>query len=145
MPGTKRRFDYRRAAIGGVTILALLTLGALWQRAHPYSIETSTTIDASPQQVWAVLINDFDADTLEAQPAHLLRWESHEAVVGIFDGEHSFTLEELADGSTLLTQRALFRGVTVLFRTDELRDDTVPSLHAENAALRERVEADIQP
>jgi hypothetical protein len=171
LPGTKRRFDFRRAAIGGVTILALLTIGALWQRAHPYSIETSTTIDANPEEVWAVLTDfeaydewnptltgmagdlregatlsfsndgmDFTPTVRQVDPQRLLRWEGHVGVVGVFDGEHSFTLEEQSDGSTLFTQSELFRGVAVLFMTDMLRDETAPSFHAMNAALRERVE-----
>ena len=171
--GTKRRFDFRRAAIGAVTILALLTIGALWQRAHPYSIETSTTIDASPEEVWAVLADfeaygewnptltgmsgelregatlsfsndgmDFSPTVLEVETDRLLRWEGHVGVVGVFDGEHSFTLEQQSDGRTLFTQSELFRGVAVLFMTDMLRNETAPSFHAMNAALRERVEAE---
>jgi len=42
----------------------------------------------------------------------------------------------------VFTQSELFRGVAVLFMTDMLRDDTAPSFHAMNAALRERVEGE---
>jgi hypothetical protein len=170
-PGGGRRFDWRRAGIGGVTIVALVVILALWQRAHPYSIETSVDIDAPPQRVWAAL-TDFDSypewnPTLkgmrgepkvgarltyeddrrtfsptvrEVEKNRELRWEGHTRVVGVFDGEHSFILEELPDGRTRFTQSEQFRGVAVLFFTETLHGETAPSFHAMNAALRDRVE-----
>ncbi|GAB3606531.1 hypothetical protein GCM10027413_19400 [Conyzicola nivalis] len=174
MPGAKRRFDWRRAGIGAVTMLAIVLILALWQRAHPYSIQTSVDIDAPPERVWTAL-TDFDAypewnPTLTGMRGEVkegarltfetdgmtftptvrdvernreLRWEGHLGVVGIFDGEHSFTLEALPDGRTRLTQNEQFRGVAVLFVTGMLHGETAPSFHAMNAALRDRVESEL--
>jgi hypothetical protein len=161
------------AGIGGVTILAILVILALWQRAHPYSIETSVDIDATPQQVWATLV-DFESypewnPTLIGMSGEVregarlsyrsasenltptvrvvdvnreLRWETHQGVVGVFDGDHSFTLEELPGGGTRFTQSEQFRGIAVLFATADLHTRTAPSFHVMNGALRDRVEGE---
>ena len=170
--GEKRPYDWKRAGVGVVAIVAILAIVIFWQRANPYSIETSVDIDGSPQQVWATLTdfaeypewnptltgmrgdlevgatlafeNDgmaFTPTVLDVDENRLLRWEGHVGVVGIFDGEHSFTLEALPDGRTRFTQSELFRGVAVLFTTETLHGETAPSFHAMNAALRDRVEA----
>ena len=139
--GTRRRYDFRRAGIGAVAIVALLAIGALWQRAHPYSIETSTTVDAAPRQVATALADSAPGGAVDSDGGLVVSWQTHEGVVGWFDGDHAVTLDDLGDGRTLLTQTALFRGISVLFRGAELRDVTVPALHADNAALRDRVEA----
>jgi len=143
--GTRRRYDFRRAGIGALTIVALVAIGAFWQRAHPYSIETSTTIDATPAQVWAAIADDAPAGAVVDSADRTVAWQTHEGVVAWFDGEHGYALDDLGDGRTTLTQTVLYRGVSVLFRGEELRDVTVPALHEDNAALRDRVEANIQP
>jgi len=171
LPGARKRYDWRRAAIGVLALVALLVVAALWQRAHPYSIETSTDIAASPTEVWGVLTDldaypdwsptldgfsgeltegteisftDGDADVtatvLEVTPDREIRWESHAGIMGILDGERSFRLEELPDGGTRFTQSGLYRGVAVLFTTGSLHDETAPSFHELNAAVRERAE-----
>jgi len=160
--------DRRRAFIGAVTILAIVVILALWQRAHPFSIETSTDIDASPAEVWSVLVDvdaypewspspvvvdggleegatvglpDGTARVVELDDGTRMVWETTTGVIGVFDGARTFELEPIDGGGTRFTQSEEFRGVAVPFVSGNLRDDVAPGFHELNAALRERAEA----
>ena len=148
-------FFTQQRVVAIVVVVAVLIIGALWQRTHPYSIQTSADIDASPTEVWGVLTNYAaypewnptqdgleGATVVESVTNEVLRWETTTGVIGIFDGERTFTLEPLDNGGTRLTQSELFRGVVVPFVGASLKDETAPGFHAMNAALRERVEND---
>ena len=67
-----------------------------------------------------------------------LRWLGRFLVPGLFDGEHSFTLETLPGGRTRFVQSERFSGVLVglLGRTLER---TEAGFHAMNEALAERL------
>ena len=55
----------------------------------------------------------FKPTVLSADAERELRWLGRLGVPGIFDGEHSFRLERLADGGTRFVQAERFRGVFV--------------------------------
>jgi hypothetical protein len=74
------------------------------------------------------------------EPARELRWLGRLGVPGIFDGEHSFTLERL-DGRTRLTHQERFRGVLVPFVARRLRRTYGPAFEQMNDALKRRVES----
>jgi len=149
----RRPFLTRQRIMALVLVGAVLIIGALWQRTHPYSIQTSADIDASPAEVWAVL-TDYDAypewnpaqdgldgaTVVESVTDETLRWETTTGIIGVFDGERTFTLEPLDGGKTRFTQSELFRGIVVPFVGASLKNETAPGFHAMNAALRERVE-----
>ena len=143
----------RQRVFAAALVAAVLVIGALWQRTHPYSIQTSADIEASPAEVWEVLTDyaaypewnptqdGLDGATVAMSVANeTLRWETTTGLIGIFDGERTFSLEPLDGGGTRFTQSELFRGVVVPFAGESLKNETAPGFHAMNAALRERVE-----
>ena len=143
----------RQRVFAAALVAAVLVIGALWQRTHPYSIQTGADIEASPAEVWEVLTDyaaypewnptqdGLDGATVAMSVANeTLRWETTTGLIGIFDGELTLTLEPLDGGGTRFTQSELFRGVLVPFAGESLKNETAPGFHAMNAALRERVE-----
>ncbi|HZN19328.1 MAG TPA: SRPBCC domain-containing protein [Micromonosporaceae bacterium] len=76
----------------------------------------------------------------EAVPQQRLRWLGHLLVPGIFDGEHSFTIEQLGAGRVRLVQEEDFRGVLVPFLGRFLDRRTRPAFEQMNQALKRRAE-----
>jgi hypothetical protein len=76
----------------------------------------------------------------EAVPRRRLRWLGHLLVPGIFDGEHSFTLEPLDGGGVRLVQQEDFRGVLVPLLARWLDRRTLPAFELMNQALKQRAE-----
>jgi hypothetical protein len=50
---------------------------------------------------------------LEADPGRRLRWLGHLLLPGLFDGDHSFTIEPLGDRRVRVTQQERFRSILV--------------------------------
>jgi hypothetical protein len=71
-----------------------------------------------------------------------LEWLGHVVVTGLFDGRHSFLLEDLGDGRTRLTQAERFTGLLVPL-TGRMLDRTSEGFAAMNDALRRRAEQDV--
>jgi hypothetical protein len=82
----------------------------------------------------------FRPTVLEATPARRLRWLGRLLVPGIFDGEHSFTLEPLGERRTRLTQQERFRGLLVPVLSRFLERRTLPAFEQMNRALKGRAE-----
>jgi hypothetical protein len=69
-----------------------------------------------------------------------LEWIGRLVVRGVFDGRHSFSLEDVGGAVTRLTQAEEFTGLLVTF-TSRMLDRTRAGFQAMNDALRVRAEA----
>ena len=71
---------------------------------------------------------------------HELRWLGHLYVRGLFDGEHSFVVEERGEGRSRLTQSETFSGLLVGPVLRRYGEETEEGFHAVNRALKARAE-----
>jgi hypothetical protein len=79
-------------------------------------------------------------EVLEADPAHRLRWLGRLLLPGLFDGEHTFTLQPAGPGRTHLTQHEEFRGLLAPLVLKMIAKPTLASFHQMNRALKTRAE-----
>jgi hypothetical protein len=82
----------------------------------------------------------FRPEVLEADPGRKLRWLGRLLVPGLFDGEHSFTIEPAGPGRVRLTQHEEFRGLLAPLLLAMIAKPTLESFHRMNQALKARVE-----
>ncbi len=82
----------------------------------------------------------FSPRVLTVDPGSELRWKGSLLVRGVFDGEHYFRLEELADGTTRLHHGEQFTGLLIPF-VGRLLADTEQGFEAFNQALAEETHA----
>lgn len=82
----------------------------------------------------------FRPEVLEADPAHRLRWLGRVLVPGLFDGEHSFTIQPTGPGRVRLTQHEEFRGLLAPLLMALIAKPTLEGFHQMNQALKSRVE-----
>ena len=75
---------------------------------------------------------------LVVDPNRELRWKGKLGVPGLFDGEHSFVLEPLADSRTRLVHWERFSGLLLPIARLLIYDATVQSFEALNGALATR-------
>jgi hypothetical protein len=75
-----------------------------------------------------------------ATPGRELRWLGKLGVSGMFDGEHSFVLDDNGDGTTHLTHSETFSGVLVPLMKSTLRN-TEDNFRAFNEALKHKAES----
>ena len=83
----------------------------------------------------------FKPKVLNAEPNRELRWLGHLLVPGLFDGEHSFTIQPLGENRVRFAQREAFRGLLVPLFARNLDNSTLRGFKEMNGALKERAEA----
>jgi hypothetical protein len=79
-------------------------------------------------------------EVLEADPARRLRWLGRLLLPGLFDGEHTFTIQPAGPGRTRLTQHEEFRGLLAPLVLRLIAKPTLASFHQMNQALKARAE-----
>jgi hypothetical protein len=77
---------------------------------------------------------------LRAEPNRLMRWLGRLLVPGLFDGEHSLTIQPLEGNRVRFVQSETFKGVLVPLVARTL-DNTLRGFEEMNEALKERAEA----
>jgi hypothetical protein len=82
----------------------------------------------------------FKPKVLNAEPNRALRWLGHLLVPGLFDGEHSFTIQPLEENRVRFVQREAFKGVLVPLFARSLETNTHRGFEEMNLALKERAE-----
>jgi hypothetical protein len=82
----------------------------------------------------------FRPEVLEAEPARRLRWLGRLLVPGLFDGEHSFTLEPAGPGRVRVIQQEEFRGLATRPILAMIGKPTLAGFQQMNQALKDRVE-----
>ena len=85
----------------------------------------------------------FKPKVLNAEPNRELRWLGHLLVPGLFDGEHSFTIQPLGENRVRFAQREAFRGLLVPLFARSLDNTTQRGFEEMNRALKERAEASL--
>jgi hypothetical protein len=82
----------------------------------------------------------FKPKVLNVEPNRELRWLGHVLVPGLFDGEHSFTIQPLEENRVRFAQREAFRGLLVPLFARSLDNNTRRGFEEMNRALKERAE-----
>ena len=82
----------------------------------------------------------FRQKVLEAVPAHRLGWLGNLLVPGLFDGEHTFTIEPIGPGRVRLNQQEEFRGLLAPLILAVIAKPTQEGFHQMNQALKARAE-----
>ena len=130
-------------------IWALLTDFARMQSWNPFIKSISGIL--APGARLSVLIAPpgksgmrFKPTLLTVRPDRELRWLGRLLIPGVFDGEHYFLLEPIAEGRTRLMQGEKFSGVLVGLLSGTL-SATEAGFKAMNAALKREAERNGSP
>lgn len=139
-------------------------------------IATEIEISASPEKVWAILLDfqaypewnpfiksidgkreagsrlkvhiqppgargmEFESVVLRSVPGREFRWKGNLFMNGLFEGEHSFTIETRGKGIVRFTQKEKFTGRLVPTMFSVIGAQTLRGFEAMNTALKERAE-----
>ncbi len=122
----------------------VLTDFAAYRDWNPFIVQASGTALRGHRLELDMRLNDrtmtFRPQVREADPGRKLRWLGRLLMPGLFDGEHSFTIQPTAPGQVRLIQREEFRGLLAPLLLAMIAKPTLASFHQMNQALKARVE-----
>jgi hypothetical protein len=126
-------------------VWAVLSDFAAYQEWNPFIVHADGTAQAGSRltlRLHPVIGREVTVrpTVLESHEGRRLRWLGRLGIPGIMDADHVFTIEQRADGGTLLRQDETFRGVLVPFFARSLERGTLPAFRAMNEALKRRAE-----
>jgi hypothetical protein len=123
----------------------LLTDFASFPQWNPFILrasgepKTGTRLEATIQPSSARGMT-FRPTVLKAEPKRELRWLGHLLIPGLFDGEHSLTIQPLEANRVRFVQHEIFRGILVPLFAHSLDTDTRRGFEEMNQALKMRAE-----
>ena len=122
----------------------VLTDFAAYRDWNPFIVEASGTALPGHRLELDMHLNDrtmtFRPQVLEADPGRKLRWLGRLLMPGLFDGEHSFTIQPTGPGRVRLIQQEEFRGLLTPLLLAMIAKPTLASFHHMNQTLKARVE-----
>ena len=126
-------------------VWAVLTDFAAYQDWNPFIVEAAgQPVSGSRLELHMRLADrrptTIRPEVLEADPGRRLRWLGRVLMPGVFDGEHTFTIQPAGPGRVHLTQHEEFRGLLAPLVLRMIAKPTLASFHQMNQALKARVE-----
>jgi hypothetical protein len=82
----------------------------------------------------------FTPTVLQVLPNREFRWLGNLIMPHLFDGEHTFRLQDKGDGTLTFHHYERFRGLLIPFMGETLDFDTLKGFELMNAALKQRAE-----
>jgi hypothetical protein len=83
----------------------------------------------------------FKPKVLDFKQNKLFRWKGRFLIPGLFDGEHSFEIEEVSENRCVLHHYENFSGILVPFMRKKLKNEVEPLFEQFNEKLEEKVES----
>ncbi len=102
-------------------------------------VETGARLEVNLQPTGSRAMS-FKPKLLDVEPNRKLRWLGRLLIPGLFDGEHSFTIEPLDEERVRFVQSERFSGLLVPFFAKSLDKDARRGFEEMNHALKERAE-----
>jgi hypothetical protein len=124
----------------------VLTDFAAYQEWNPFIVQASgqavpgTRLELHMRPPGRRRATTFRPEVLEAEPAHRLRWLGRVLIPGLFDGEHSFTIQPSGPAQVRLTQHEQFRGVLAPLLLTFIAKPTLAGFRQMNQSLKSRAE-----
>jgi len=82
----------------------------------------------------------FSPKVLSFDENEKFQWIGRLLFPGVFDGKHTFLIEENGDGTVTFIQKESFKGILVPFLKKKMRTDILSKFKLMNEKLKERVE-----